>query len=223
MCNISLVSSSWFHSFLLQITLCFSFGTKDMITAFTCLPSYRYHSFILWAYLCWRHTYCERPIIELAMNVSLPLAMWSRFIHMLVFRGVKKMANLYRTVCRTNRKHSSFITKHFQRKSRKIFDLHLPLRRLVSFVARINTWKVRCWVTDTQTHRPSTVTLAAHARRGLTILEDTNEPKVAYMANTEVRHTLRCTNLQLCQHSICFVSFCCLISFLDYQNCNLIF
>ena len=70
---------------------------------------------------------------------------------------------------RTNRKRSSFATKHFQRKSLKIFDLHPPLRRLVSFVARIIAWKVRCWVTDThtdtQTHRPSTVTLAAHARR----------------------------------------------------------
>ena len=38
---------------------------------------------------------------------------------------------------RTNRKHSSFATKHFQRKSLKTFDLHPPLRRLVSFVVRI--------------------------------------------------------------------------------------
>ena len=29
-----------FHSFLSQITLCFTFGSKEMITAFTCLPSY---------------------------------------------------------------------------------------------------------------------------------------------------------------------------------------
>ena len=29
-----------FHSFLTQITFCFSFGSKDMITAFTYLPSY---------------------------------------------------------------------------------------------------------------------------------------------------------------------------------------
>ena len=69
------------------------------------------------------------------------------------------MANL--SCSRTNRKRSSFATKHFQRKSLKIFDLHPPLRRLVSFVARIITWKVR--------HRPSTVTLAAHARQGLII------------------------------------------------------
>ena len=31
----------------------------------------------LWAYLCWRHIYCQWPIIELAMNVSLLLATWS--------------------------------------------------------------------------------------------------------------------------------------------------
>ena len=124
-----------FHSFLLQITLCFSFGSKDMITAFTCLPSYRHSSFTLRAYLCWRHIYWQWPIIELAMNVSPPLAAWSLFIRMRVFRGVKKMA----AVCRTNRKRSSFATKHFQRKSLKVFDLHPPPRRLVSFVARINT------------------------------------------------------------------------------------
>ena len=62
--------SHTFHSFLSQITPCFSFGLKDMITAFTCLPSYRYSSFTLRAYLCWRHTYCQWPIIELAKNVS---------------------------------------------------------------------------------------------------------------------------------------------------------
>ena len=52
---------------------------------------------------------------------------------------------------RTNRKRSSFATKHFQRKSLKIFDLHPPLRRLVLFVVGIIAWKVRCWVTDTHT------------------------------------------------------------------------
>ena len=43
------------------------------------------------------------------------------------------------------------------------------------FVVRIITWKVRCWVTDTQTHRHTDrhtdqvlhVTLAGHAHRGL--------------------------------------------------------
>ena len=62
--------SHTFHSFLSQITFCFSFGSKDMITAFTRLPSYRYSSFTLRAYLCWRYTYCQWPIIELAKNVS---------------------------------------------------------------------------------------------------------------------------------------------------------
>ena len=41
-----------------------------MITVYTCLPSHRYSSFTQWAHLCWRHTYCQWPIIELAMNVS---------------------------------------------------------------------------------------------------------------------------------------------------------
>ena len=81
---------SWFYSFLSQITLCFLFGSKDMITAFTCLPSYRHSSFTLRAYHCWRHTYCQWPIIELAINVSPPLAMWSRFICRHVFHGVIK-------------------------------------------------------------------------------------------------------------------------------------
>ena len=50
-----------------------------------------------------------------------------------------RMANL--AYSRTNRKRSSFATKIFQRKSLKLFDLHLPLRKLVSFVARIIVWK----------------------------------------------------------------------------------
>ena len=48
--------------------------SKDMITAFTCPLSYRYSSFTLRAYLCWRDTYspafCQWPIIEFAKNVS---------------------------------------------------------------------------------------------------------------------------------------------------------
>ena len=99
----------------------------------------------------------------------------SRFIRMRVLREVK---NGRLALSRTNRKRSSFATKHFQKKSLKIFDLHPPLGKLLSFVARISAFKVRCWVTDTQTHthtqthRPSTVTLAAHAHRGLIILEN---------------------------------------------------
>ena len=52
-----------------------------------------------------------------AMNVSPPLATWSRFIRMRVFRGVKKWPTYCVAVCRTYRKCSSFATKHFQRKS----------------------------------------------------------------------------------------------------------
>ena len=85
--------SHTFHNFLLQSTLCYSFGSKDMITAFTCLSSYRYSSVTLQSYLCWGHTYCQWPLIELAKNVSpknkWPLATWSRFIRMCVFRRLK--------------------------------------------------------------------------------------------------------------------------------------
>ena len=80
LCNLSLAFLADFiaANFSCKFTLCFSFGSKDMITAFTCLPSYRHSSFTLWAYLCWRHIYCQWPIIKLA--VSPPLATWSRFI-----------------------------------------------------------------------------------------------------------------------------------------------
>ena len=61
-----------FHSFLSQITLCFSFGSKDMITAFHVFrltpgtaALHCEHTFV-----GSRHTYCQWPIIELAMNVS---------------------------------------------------------------------------------------------------------------------------------------------------------
>ena len=70
-------------------TLCISFGSKDMITAFTCLLSYGYSSFMLWAYICWRHTYNETHKERLS-RTKWPLATWSRFIYMRVFRGVKK-------------------------------------------------------------------------------------------------------------------------------------
>ena len=126
-----------------------------MITTFTCLPSYRYSSFTLWAYLCWRHTYYQWAIIELAMNISpknKTAASHTVQIHTHVrFPWSKKWPTYHVAVCCTNRKCSSFAMKHFQRKSLKIYDLHLLPRRLVSFVAPINTWKVRCWVTDTQT------------------------------------------------------------------------
>ena len=61
--------SHTFHSFLSQITLCFSFGWKDMITAFTSSVLQVQQLYTV-AYLCWRHTYCQWPIIQLAKNVS---------------------------------------------------------------------------------------------------------------------------------------------------------
>ena len=69
-------------------TLCISFGSKDMITVFTCLPSYRYSSFILQAYICWRHTY-NGTYKERLPWTKWPLVTWSRFIRMRVFHGVK--------------------------------------------------------------------------------------------------------------------------------------
>ena len=71
--TISFHWSHTFHSFLSQITLCFSFGSKDMIPAFTCLLSYRYSSFTLWALPlleAYLQSFCQWPIIELAKNVS---------------------------------------------------------------------------------------------------------------------------------------------------------
>jgi len=62
--------SHMFHSFSRKLHSAFRLDRKDKITAFTCLPSYGYSSFTLQAYLCWRHTHCQWPIIELAKNVS---------------------------------------------------------------------------------------------------------------------------------------------------------
>ena len=123
--------------FLSQITLCFSFGSKDMITVLTCLPSYRYSSFTPRAYDGWRHTYCQ-SIIELVSPKNKMASSYVVQIHTHThFPRSKKWPTYHVTVCRTNSKRSSFSMKHFQRKSLKIFDLHPPLRRLVSFVAQI--------------------------------------------------------------------------------------
>ena len=74
----------------------------------------------------------------------------SRFILMHVIRGVKNCADL--SCSRTNRKSSSFATKHFQRKSLKLFDLHPPLRRLVLFVAQRKSKMLSNRHTHTHTH-----------------------------------------------------------------------
>ena len=68
----------------------------------------------------------------------------------------------------TNRKSSSFATKHFQRKSLKSFQPSSAAEK-VSIVCGTNNHVKSEMLsnrhTDTQTHRPSTVTLAAHACR----------------------------------------------------------
>ena len=65
-----------------------------MITVVTCLLSYRHSSFTQRAYLCWRHTYCQWQIIELAMNVSPKnktswpfFTSWKTHMHMNVASG----------------------------------------------------------------------------------------------------------------------------------------
>ena len=63
LCNLSL-------AFLADFTLSDSTAFIRFITEFTCLPSYRHSSFTLWAYLCWRNTYCQWPIMELARTVK---------------------------------------------------------------------------------------------------------------------------------------------------------
>ena len=149
--------SHMFHIFLLQITLCFSFGSKDMITAFICLPSYSSavlhceHTFlggILTVFLPMTNTEAKSQRTSLpSENKMATINMVEIYTHA-ALSAESKMADS--SCSRTNRKRSSFTTKHFQRKSLKIFDLH-PLLRLLLFVVRIITCKVRCWVTDTDT------------------------------------------------------------------------
>ena len=47
-----------------------AFNINSFVASKTVTINYRYSSFTLWAYLCWRHTYCQWPIIDLAKNVS---------------------------------------------------------------------------------------------------------------------------------------------------------
>ena len=136
-----------------------------MITAFTCLPSLQAQQFytagipLLEAYLL--------LMVNNRTRNERPLPTWSRFIRMRVFCGVKKWPTYCVFICCTNRKRSSFATNHFQRKSLKI----PPPRSIVCGTYKHIKSEVlsnRHTHTDTQTHRPSTVTLAAHASRGLT-------------------------------------------------------
>ena len=124
-------------------------------------------------------------IIELS-RTSLSRTKWPLVTcRMHVFRGVKWPSYYY-----TNRKRSSFAMKHFQRKSLKIFKLHLLLRRLVPFCGTNNHVQSemlgnRHTDTDTQTHRPSTVTLAGHAHQGL-IGMSLSKPHTSVTAFAEV-------------------------------------
>ena len=55
-------------------------------------------------------------------------------------------------------------------KSPQIFRPSLPVEYVTEFSGRTDAPKVRCDLTDTQTDRTTTVTLDAHARRGLMTL-----------------------------------------------------
>ena len=99
----------------------------------------------------------------------------------------------------TNRKRSSFATNHFQRKSLKIFDLHPPLRRLVSLVAQINIQKVRCWVTDTQTKYCN-----LHCASTLRV----NNASTLCTCLCNVMHAIQCvtaTNTSICTHNLVII------------------
>ena len=59
---------------------------------------------------------------------------------------------------------------HFSKIGTLFFmPLYIALKLLVSLVSRLVACSMRI-VVDKQTHRPSTVTLAAHAHRGLIIV-----------------------------------------------------
>ena len=57
------------------------------------------------------------------------------------------------------------------------------LKPLVFLAGRVIVRDVRLELTDRHTHRPSTVTLAAHAHRGLITYEDANV--VRYIASND--------------------------------------
>ena len=67
-----------------------------MITEFTCLRFYRYSSFTLRAYLYWVHSYCQSNAKNVSLKNKMAASHVSKFIglHMRVFCGVKKMADL---------------------------------------------------------------------------------------------------------------------------------
>ena len=78
--------------------------------------------------------------LSLALLADFTLSDSTAIIRFIAFsRKFQKWPAYHVAVYRANRKRSSFATKHFQRKSLKLFDLHPSPRKLVSFVAPINT------------------------------------------------------------------------------------
>ena len=68
--------------------------------------------------------------------------------------------------------------------------LYIALKLLVSLISRLVAYSARIVVdTDRQAHRPSTVTLAGHARRGLIMIIYSN--LTYYIRHKEVHISLR--------------------------------
>ena len=152
--------TSFWRSFTALVQLIFSFPSWFHTIWFYC--SHTFHRFLSQITLCFRldrKTWSQAqqlytagiPLLEAYL---LPMANnWTRNKHLsqeqngrqpcgsctCTFSAEYKWPTYHVAVCRTNRKRSSFAMKHFQRKSLKIFNLHPPPRRLVSFVAPINT------------------------------------------------------------------------------------
>ena len=185
-----------YYCFLSQITLCFSFGLKDKITVFTCFLSYKYSSFTLWAYLCWRHTYCQWPIIELTKNVSPKNKI-----------AASHVVQIHTHVCfppntKWSTYHVAVPTENALALQRSIFrENHIKFRpssatEKVSIICGTNN-HVKSEILsnrqiDRHMHRPSTVTLAAHTRWGLT-MTSLEGAKIFPYANYPICHKVLST------------------------------
>ena len=96
-------------------------------------------------------------------KVGTQLATWSRFIRMRVFRGVKKWPTYHVAVPTGNALASQ---RSIFRENRLKFRPSSAAEK-VSIVCGTNNHVKSEMLSNRHTHRPSTVTLAAHARRGL--------------------------------------------------------
>ena len=111
--------------------------------AFCLVPAYNFWCFftglvqLIFSFPSWFHTDSTALIRFIAFSQEQTAASQVVQIHTHVHCPRSKKWPTYHVA----------VPADFQRK----FDLHLPPGRLVSFVAQINMWKVRCWVTDTQT------------------------------------------------------------------------